>query len=94
MDRWGPKHVELTYVMNKTYSLKTLCILLDCIYIKSGMFIDKSTAAQLISFLTLFRTRKLIAVFKVTHTSPCLESDKSSQRFHVIPFNIPTAIFA
>ena len=22
MDRWGPKHVELTYVMNKTHSLK------------------------------------------------------------------------
>ena len=23
---WGPKHVELTYVMNKTHSLKTLCV--------------------------------------------------------------------
>ena len=22
MDQWGPKHVELTYVMNKTQSLK------------------------------------------------------------------------
>ena len=22
MDRWDPKHVELTYVMNKTHSLK------------------------------------------------------------------------
>ena len=32
-DLTGPKHVELTYVMNKTHSLKTLCILLDCIYI-------------------------------------------------------------
>ena len=34
MDRWGPKHVELTQVLSKTYSLKTtLCTLLDCIYI-------------------------------------------------------------
>ena len=23
MDRWSPKHVELTYVMNKTQSLKS-----------------------------------------------------------------------
>ena len=33
MDRWGPKHVELTYVMNKLTHWNTLCILLDCIYI-------------------------------------------------------------
>ena len=34
MDRWGPKHVELTYVLNEINSLKiTLCILLDGIYI-------------------------------------------------------------
>ena len=26
MDRWGPKHVELTYVMNKTYSLKNFVL--------------------------------------------------------------------
>ena len=32
MDRWGLKHVQLTYVMNKL-TKKTLCILLDCIYI-------------------------------------------------------------
>ena len=33
MDRWGPKHVELTYVMNKLIIKTTLCILLDYIYI-------------------------------------------------------------
>ena len=33
MDRWGPKHVELTYVMNKLAHWITLCILLDCKYI-------------------------------------------------------------
>ena len=33
MDQWGPKHVELTYVMNKTKSLKTLRSLLECIYL-------------------------------------------------------------
>ena len=32
MDRWGPKHVELTYVMNKLIK-NTLCVLLDCICI-------------------------------------------------------------
>ena len=26
MDRWGPKHVELTKVMNKTYSLRPHCV--------------------------------------------------------------------
>ena len=33
MGRWGPKHVELTYVMNKLTHWNPLCILLDCIYI-------------------------------------------------------------
>jgi hypothetical protein len=33
MDQWGPKHVQLTYVMNKLTHWNTLCILLDCIYI-------------------------------------------------------------
>ena len=33
VDRWGPKHVEVTYVMNKLNHKTTLCILLDCIYI-------------------------------------------------------------
>ena len=33
MDQWGPKHVELTYVMNKLTHYNTLCILLECIYI-------------------------------------------------------------
>ena len=32
MDRWGPKHVELTYVLNKLTHWNTFCILLDCIY--------------------------------------------------------------
>ena len=27
MDRWGPKHVELTYVMSKTQSLKNFMYL-------------------------------------------------------------------
>ena len=27
MDQWGPKHVELTYVMNKTQSLKNFVYL-------------------------------------------------------------------
>jgi hypothetical protein len=27
VDRWGPKHVELTYVMNKTQSLKNIVYL-------------------------------------------------------------------
>ena len=42
MDRWGPKHVELTYVMNKLSHRKTLCILLDYIYIKAEKWPTKS----------------------------------------------------
>ena len=33
MDQWGPKSVELAHVMNKLTHSKTLCILLDYIYI-------------------------------------------------------------
>ena len=41
MDQCGPKYVELTYVMNKTPVIKkTLCILLDCIYIRLFLFRD------------------------------------------------------
>ena len=38
MDRWGPKHVELTYVMNKLNHWKILCILLYGIYILEYFF--------------------------------------------------------
>ena len=31
--QWGPKHVELTQVLDKLTQWNTLCILLDCIYI-------------------------------------------------------------
>ena len=33
MDRWGPKHVQLTHVMNKLTHWNTLCIFLVCIHI-------------------------------------------------------------
>ena len=33
MDRYGPKHVELTPEHQKTISAATLCISLECIYI-------------------------------------------------------------
>ena len=48
MDRWGPKHVELTYVMNKLNYLKTLCILLDCIYIIT--FVDSRVYTIYVSY--------------------------------------------
>ena len=33
MDRYGPKHVELTLIHQQTISAATLCISLECIYI-------------------------------------------------------------
>ena len=33
MYRWGPKHVKLTYVLNKTYSLRPHCISCWTIYV-------------------------------------------------------------
>ena len=33
MERWGPKHVDLTYMMNKTQTLEKFVCLLDWIYI-------------------------------------------------------------
>ena len=40
MDRWGPKHVELTYVMNETQSLKNFVYLVGLhIYNKFNLII-------------------------------------------------------
>ena len=39
MDRWGPKHVELTYVMNKTHSLKHFVYLVG-LHIYSFQFLS------------------------------------------------------
>ena len=36
MDQWGPKHVELTYVMNKTQSLENFVYIVGLPIIVSG----------------------------------------------------------
>ena len=51
-NRWGPKHVELKYVLNKPQSLKTFCILLDCIYI-TGWY----TVLTISGYIFLFTTQ-------------------------------------
>ena len=39
MDRYGPKHVELTPMHQYTISVATLCISLECIYILKLVYV-------------------------------------------------------
>ena len=41
MDRYGPKHVELTPMHQQTISAVTLCISLECIYTPVLLFIEQ-----------------------------------------------------
>ena len=47
MDRYGPKHVELTPEHQKTISAATLCVSLECIYIVNGVVLVPSLITNL-----------------------------------------------
>ena len=53
MDYWGPKHVELTSVMNKL-THKTLCILLDYIYMTVHTYVCLLQSKLLLLFSEKF----------------------------------------
>ena len=52
MDQWGPKHVELTYVMNKTQSLRNFVYLVGL-----HIFYKMIHGPYNIKLLTLVRER-------------------------------------
>ena len=58
MDRYGPKHVELTPMHQKTFSAAALCISLDCIYI-------------VINFLWYRKFAVLTALAIIRHVTLC-----------------------
>ena len=70
MDQWGPKHVKLTYVMNKTQSLKNFVYLVGLhIYYKMihGPYNIKfqQDSSSSIKIRTRYPSNK---VYSITHT--------------------------
>ena len=72
MDRWGPKYVGLTCVMNKLTHQNTLCILLDCIYSKSGILAGLLAAGLLESLAKLPAIRQ-------KQSAPTRKTDNSAK---------------
>ena len=68
MDQWGPKHVELTYVMNKTQSLKNFVYLV-------GLHIYNTVSTLKINYINAHTSScEMFVVFvSVKPKSACVE---------------------